>query len=213
MNRNLSQEGMVLSEPPEERSPQPRGSTLPNRDQRAGGQLLDHGVGKGSGFAFAGGDNPMRERNETTVTRHAAAQAYLDGYTMVSGGAAASSVFSQNNRTFGFFPPASSYHDNPLGAIAAAAQKVDAGTSASTPPASGSAPCFGTAGGCFASIKVGFIQAAASFTRSQCVAKDTLVQQWFPHQITNSGSPTLVEIPRSPTNMSDVMHKLCRGHC
>ena len=73
--------------------------------------------GANADFAFGG--------YSSGLTTFAARQSAADNMLMMSGGAASTSVFTQNDLTFGLFPPASTYHDTPLGAMAAAAARVD----------------------------------------------------------------------------------------
>ena len=103
------------------------------------------------------------------LTLYAAKQSYAEGLLMVSGGAASTAVFTQNNLTYGFYPPAGSYTTNSLLAIAAAAQAVDARaqTVAALP---GDSRCGGGVGGCLASLRVAFVQADTVFTRAQCLS-------------------------------------------
>jgi hypothetical protein len=62
-------------------------------------------------------------------------------------------------------------------------------------------PCYTGAGGCKASIKVGFVQAAATFTRSQCANGANLAAQHGLETAKLPGETTAVlsEIPKSPT--------------
>lgn len=99
----------------------------------------------------------------------------------MSGGAATTSVFTQNDLTFGLFPPASTYHERPLEAVKKAAQLVDERRVTSNgrtyTAASGLGPCYTGNGGCLASLKVGFVEASASFTRAQCANGPALASQ------------------------------------
>ena len=100
---------------------------------------------------------------------------------MMSGGAASTSVFTQNDMTFGLFPPASTYHERPLQAVKKAAELVDETGSTNNGRAYTAddelGPCYTGAGGCLASVKVGFVQSSATFTRSQCVNGPALARQ------------------------------------
>ena len=61
------------------------------------------------------------------LTTYTTKQAFADGYLMMSGGAASTSVFTQNNYSFGLYPPAGVYTTTALAAIAEAADAIDAG--------------------------------------------------------------------------------------
>ena len=152
-------------------------------------------------FAFGG--------YSSGLTKHAARQSYADGFLMMSGGAASTSVFTQNDLTFGLFPPASTYHDRPLQAIKHAAQLVD-DTGRTTngrtfTAASGLGPCYTGDGGCLASLKIGFVQADATFTRSQCVNGPALARSWkldlavHPDDTNNADGGVLAILPKVPT--------------
>lgn len=152
-------------------------------------------------FAFGG--------YSSGLTAHAARQSFGDGYLMMSGGAASTSVFTQNNLTFGLFPPASTYHERPLEAVKKAAELVDeTGRTANNrtyTAASGLGPCYTGEGGCSASLKVGFVQAAASFTRAQCANGPTLARQLnmtlaeHPNDANNADGAILASLPKEPT--------------
>ena len=75
----------------------------------------------GADFAWAG--------YSSGLTIYTTKQTSAEGLLMMSGGAASSSAFNQNNLSFGLFPPAASYTLASLQGIAAAADKIDAGRS------------------------------------------------------------------------------------
>ena len=130
------------------------------------------------------------------LTAYTAKQANADGFLMMSGGAASTSVFTQNDMSFGLFPPAIVYTESALEGIAKAAAGIDAGTS-TWPYAK---RCGTGSGDCKSSIKVGFIQAAASFTRSQCNGGPGNARANGLTVATNEdGSDLVLEIPKSPT--------------
>ena len=91
-----------------------------------------------------------------------------------------------------------------LGPIVAAAARVDATGVTNNgrlyeDPTLG--PCYTGTGGCLASVRVGFVQASAAFTRSQCANGAALAAS---HGLTIAIAPgdseaILVTIPRSPT--------------
>ncbi|KAL1519101.1 hypothetical protein AB1Y20_003366 [Prymnesium parvum] len=84
------------------------------------------------------------------LTMAAARRSYAEGYLMMSAGAAATAVFTQNEWTFGLYPPAARYAEVGLAAIRHAA---------------GAAPSGSCAAGC---LRVAFVQADTLFTRAQC---------------------------------------------
>lgn len=61
------------------------------------------------------------------LTTYTTKQAYADGYLMVSGAAASTSVFTQNNCSFGLFPPSTAYIKTAILAIGEAAADIDSG--------------------------------------------------------------------------------------
>lgn len=139
-------------------------------------------------FAWAGYSSGM--------TKFTAQQTYADGYLMMSGGAASTSVFTQNDMSFGLFPPASVYTGTALAAIAKAADAIDAGTSnwryASR--------CGTGAGACKSSIRVGIVLAAAGFTRSQCAgAPGNARAAGLQVAADADGNDLMIEIPKAPT--------------
>ena len=129
-------------------------------------------------------------------TTHAVKQSYAEGKLIMCGGAAASSVYMQNNLSFGFFPPAGSYTYSSLLAVRHKAAALDE---------SGAQGC-GLEGAaasttCVERIRVGILQADAFFTTSMCssvpanaaaaglvVASDA------------EGEPVSVTVPSSPTD-------------
>ena len=72
-------------------------------------------------FLFAG--------YSSTLTAHAVKQAYAENKLIMCGGAATTSVYTQNNLSFGFFPPATSYAVNALQAVSARAAAAHTPTS------------------------------------------------------------------------------------
>jgi hypothetical protein len=56
------------------------------------------------------------------LTIHTGAQAYADGKLMLSGGAAATNVYTQNNLSFGTLPPAGEYLTSSIDAVTEAAR-------------------------------------------------------------------------------------------
>ena len=106
-------------------------------------------------------------------------------------------MFTQNDNSFGLFPPASIYTKSALDGVAAAADAIDAGTSQS---AFASRCLTGGVGSCKSSVKVGFIQAAASFTRSQCAGAPANARASGLKVATDStGADLIMEIPASPS--------------
>ena len=103
------------------------------------------------------------------LTLYAAKQSYAEGILMVSGGAASTAVFTQNNLTYGFYPPAGSYTTNSMLAIEYAARAVDARVRAGATRDSDSR-CGGSGVSCLASLRVAFVQAGTVFTRAQCLS-------------------------------------------
>ena len=112
-------------------------------------------------FAFSG--------YSSGLTWFAAQQSAADGLLMLSAGSAATTVFAQNNLTFGLYPPASMYTASGLEAIAAAARALDARADVRIAHSSSLLPCFGGVG-CLASLRAGFVQVDNLFTRDQCAA-------------------------------------------
>ena len=107
----------------------------------------------GADFGWAGyGSGPSRVATQ---------QAYAEDKLFFAGCASSPTVFSQNDQTFGTLPPVSKFLLNPFNAIKAAAEAIDA--DAVVTRCGRDQPS-----GCAASLKVGFIQAAASFTRGIC---------------------------------------------
>lgn len=100
-------------------------------------------------------------------------------------------------------------HDRPLEAIKYAAQMVDStGTTTNGhtyTAASGLGPCYTGNGGCLASLKVAFVQADATFTKSQCSNGPALARSWglslaaHPDEVSNVDGAVLSTIPKSPT--------------
>ena len=103
------------------------------------------------------------------LTLYAAKQSYAEGILMVSGGAASTAVFTQNNLTYGFYPPAGSYTTNSMLAIEYAARAVDTRAQAGATRDSDSR-CGGGDVSCLASLRVAFVQADTVFTRAQCLS-------------------------------------------
>ncbi len=93
-------------------------------------------------------------------------QSYANGYLMVSPGAASTSVFTKNDHTFGTFTPASTYFRVTLMGLAARSAAVDADPSS---PFASRCTEFGAVN-CVSAIRVGFLQAGVTFTRSMCAS-------------------------------------------
>lgn len=135
----------------------------------------------GADFAWAGyGSGPSRQ---------VAKQAFADDKLFFAGCASSPTVYAQNNQSFGTLPPVGKFLPNPLSAIKHAADAIDA---ASTPSRCGRG---NNSDGCTASIKVGFIQAAATFTRGMCnTAEDSTLSLGM--QVSSVG---VLEVAKAPT--------------
>ena len=115
----------------------------------------------GASFAFSG--------YSSGLSFYAAQQTAAEGLLMLSAGSASTSIYRQNNLTFGLYPPAGMYTESGLAAIAAAARLLDARATSSELGRMPLPPCFGGAS-CMASLRAGFVQADNLFTREQCAA-------------------------------------------
>jgi hypothetical protein len=97
------------------------------------------------------------------LTLYTAKQTYAEGKLMLSGGAATTTVFTQNNLSFGLYPPAGQYSQNGVYSVADGAQLLDTAMNATR--------CGNyVAGACKASIRVGWIMDDRLFTQAQCSA-------------------------------------------
>ena len=131
-------------------------------------------------------------------TTHAVKQSYAEGKLIMCGGAATPSVYSQNNLSFGFFPPGGTYTKNAILAIADKAEALDANgtTNCGLEVAAGESPR-----SCVESIRVGFLQAQASFTTTMCAGAPEHVYNANLTVVLDEtdGSPLTVTVPSTPT--------------
>jgi ABC-type branched-subunit amino acid transport system substrate-binding protein len=141
--------------------------------------------GTNADFAFAG--------YSSGLSALAAKQSFAENKIMMTWGASVPTVHSQNDLTFGFLPPAPIFSKSTLAAIAANAEAID---SELTP-----GRCGGGLGTCKSSIQVGFIQADASYTRSNCAAAPAWAESYGLVVVQNSdGEPLMATVPKSPSN-------------
>ena len=133
------------------------------------------------------------------LSKKATTRAYAAGKLFFANTAASRSVYTINNLTFGTLPPADAYLIQPLGAIKHAAQQLDANASQTT-------ACGNTTAGvtCVGSLKIGFIQASASFTQSICAPRATLAAD---AGISVTSLP-IITVPKTPTNLTELAAEL-----
>ena len=138
------------------------------------------------------------------LTKHTAQQASVDGKLMLAAGASVSSIYAQNNLSFGLLPKATIYHASSLALIAAKAAQIDAlseydATAASSQRACARVSTSGTAN-CVDALTVGFIQASASFSKTMCSSGPSVAMELGMAVATNAdGTPLIVTIPQSPS--------------
>jgi hypothetical protein len=139
-------------------------------------------------FTFAG--------YSSGLSAYAAKQSFAAGKIMMTWGAATPSVHSQNNLTFGFLPPAPIFSSSALAAVAAAADVIDAGLSTSVDQTR----CGTGPGSCKSSIRVGFIQADALYTKTNCVAAPGWADEYDLTTARDAdGEPLTVTVPKAPS--------------
>lgn len=150
-------------------------------------KAIAHAIrGAHADFTFAG--------YSSDLSAYAAKQSFAAGKVMMTWGAATPSVHSQNNLTFGFLPPAPIFSSSSLAAIATAADAIDAGLSTSVDQ-NRCAP-----GSCKSSIRVGFIQANALYTKTNCLAAPGWADTYHLTTARDAdGNPLTVTVPKAPS--------------
>ena len=124
----------------------------------------------GASFAFSG--------YSSGLSLFAAQQTAAEGLLMLSAGSASTSIYAQNNLTYGLYPPARLYTASGLAAIAAAAIALDTRASGAVGVAqSPLPPCFGGVG-CLQSLRAGFVQVDNLFTIEQCAAAPSWAKRY-----------------------------------